>query len=667
MTAHTAPSRGAWLAWGLIVLAAAGLRFTALFEIPYQAWADEAYFEVRAREVLRGVNVLPAADPVFATGNSPFHLYATTLAQALGAPAPYSSRWVSAAMGVLGVALTFPLLWRFFCDWPNARRMVAALVGTAAHAGLYASVHLSRDGNQNPGSVAMTTLALGALFQTFETGSRRWALAAGAALALALTTYEAAYALLLIAPAYAFVRWRAGAVAGRAAAALTGLLFAAALLLFSPLLIHYLNHPEVVLSRFRMTQGAAPPGLLETLGWAARGFATVWGGLAFRGDPTIGQNLAGRPLFDPFTAALVALGMAGALWSLRRSAAAQLLLGSAFVFSLPSAVTPFPPAFTRMLLMVPALCGLAGWGAALIWGWAERRPPWGPRAAALLLAGGSLLGLLLTARDYFGVWARDPRLFDARQSGARRVAELALAAADAEDVLVSPLSQPLTYYTFRVLLEDTPVQLFDASPDCFPYAHQRPNATRYGLLPTLGFDALPALAAAYPQGRQVDIVLHPDGYAYAVFFQAPPGAPAPAPQAAFEAEFAGGLRLAGVDAPTEARPGATVTVTLHWEAAGPLASGLTGFVHIGRGRNSDPFIGQQDGPLCPPLPPERWRAGYRYVERRTVTLAADAPPGLYDLRVGVYDPASGARLAISSADRLVEDDRLVLNELNVRP
>lgn len=652
---------------GLLLLAAA-LRFYALTELPDTAWVDEAYFEVRAREVLRGVNVLPLPDPVFGSGNSPFQLYATAFVQALGAPAPYSARWVSATMGVLGVALTFPFIRTLFRDWPEARRTLAALVGMAAHAGLYASVHHSRDGTQNTGCVVWTTLTLGALHQTFETRSARWAAATGAALAVALTTYEAAFVLPIIVAGYALIRWRAGSMplATRlpAPATLSGWIASAAALVFSPLLVYYATNPEVVLNRFRMAQGSATAALTDHL----LGLVKVWGGLAFQGDPLIGQNLAGRPLFDPFTAALVFVGVAAALVSLRRSPAAQLCLLSALLLSLPSALTPNAPAFTRMLPMVPALCALAGWGAAVVWSWTERHEPRAASLTALALIAGLSFAAFSTARDYFGVWANDPRLFDARQIGARRAAEIALAASTTEAVFLSPRAQPLTHYTFRVLLEDTPVQVWEASPGCWPYAHQRATATRYGFLPTLGFDALPLLQAAYPSGEVEDTVLHPNGYAYALFFRVPAETPAPAPRIPLSVEFQNQLWLRGVDAPAEAQPGETLTVRLHWEAAqaGSLKRGLTSFLHLGGETASDALIGQSDAPLCAALPPNVWRPGYRYVQTYQLPLNAGAAPGRYGLRLGVYDPELDVRLGIFNSDRPAQDNRALVAEVRVR-
>jgi hypothetical protein len=77
------------------------------------------------------------------------------------------------------------------------------------------------------------------------------------------------------------------------------------------------------------------------------------------------------------------------------------------------------------------------------------------------------------------------------------------------------------------------------------------------------------------------------------------------------------------------------------------------------------LIAQQDGPVCPGFPPVRWSPGYTYIEVRALDVAADAPAGPYDLRVGVYAPGRDTRLAILEADVPFEDNRAVLLDFEV--
>jgi len=117
-----------------------------------------------------------------------------------------------------------------------------------------------------------------------------------------------------------------------------------------------------------------------------------------------------------------------------------------------------------------------------------------------------------------------------------------------------------------------------------------------------------------------------------------------------------------------AKPGETLTLRLHWEAAqaGTLKNGLTSFLHLGGETADDALIGQSDAPLCPALPPSLWRPGYRYVQTYTLPLAADAAPGEYGLRLGVYDPELDVRLGIFSSGVPAQDSRVLVAELQVR-
>ena len=335
----------------------------------------EAWFEYRAREIRQGGNPWPTVDHVFASGNSPYQIYATLLAQALGAPAPYSARWVSAVNGLLGVAVTGLLVGACLrAEWPDERPALAALTASTLLAALFAGLLYSRDGTQNAAGLLWTAIVMFGLYQTLATrrpawAAARWAAFTGAALAVALTTYEAA--LILPAVVLAYAAARAPALGWRPVARVTLLIGLTALALSAPLLVYYTRHPDVVLNRLRATAPSAAGG--PTLTSVLAGLGRVAGGLFISGDQLFGQNLSGRPLFDPFGAGLLGLGLAAALRRWRGSAAAPLLIIAAALQALPAAVTANAPAFSRMLPMLPALLGLAGWGAATAWGWARSR------------------------------------------------------------------------------------------------------------------------------------------------------------------------------------------------------------------------------------------------------------------------------------------------------
>jgi hypothetical protein len=441
----------------------------------------------------------------------------------------------------------------------------------------------------------------------------------------------------------------------------------ATLIASAPLLLLYWQRPEMLLAHLRQTHNITPGDPALTLQNGLDGLVKVWLSFSIRGDMMPGRNVVGRPLFDIFASVLLWIGLLSAAWRARRVPAAQLLLLWVIVMSMPAAVTNQVPAFPRMLPLTPALAGLAGLGAAVAWEVLSRERPVSRRLALAALGVGLSLGIFSSLWAYWVEWPTDPRSFDARNFGPRRVADQALALAATDQVLVTPRSNPFAIQAFQLLLDGTPVETFDANADCLPYAHDRPQPTTYGLIQVMDASTLPTLQAAYPSGDEVAHILHPDGYAYAVFFRVPAGTPAPAPQHHLQVEFADGLRLVGVDAPPQARPGEAVSVTLYWEASQPLSEPLTGFVHIGKGRASQPLVGQDDAPPCPGLPGDLWQPGYRYLDNRSIRLAQDAPLDLYDIRMGVYDPTRNARVTILSADRPFQDDRVLLGDFRVIP
>jgi hypothetical protein len=52
------------------------------------------------------------------------------------------------------------------------------------------------------------------------------------------------------------------------------------------------------------------------------------------------------------------------------------------------------------------------------------------------------------------------------------------------------------------------------------------------------------------------------------------------------------------------------------------------------------------------------------VDQYRIAVRADAPPGRYQIEVGLYDAATGLRLAaVDSADQILLGDRVLLEEV----
>ena len=167
---------------------------------------------------------------------------------------------------------------------------------------------------------------------------------------------------------------------------------------------------------------------------------------------------------------------------------------------------------------------------------------------------------------------------------------------------------------------------------------------------------------------------------------------APQPDHSLRLTFGNGIELVGYDAPDWAVRGEPFRVALYWHAVcrearsaaecrtavcsearseaecravGPIAADYKVFVHLltADGR----LLAQDDSePVVWTYPTSRWRAGEYIMDEHWLTLPPDAPRGDVWLSVGLYDPASGARLpAHDEGGTRLPEDRAVLRSIRV--
>jgi hypothetical protein len=109
--------------------------------------------------------------------------------------------------------------------------------------------------------------------------------------------------------------------------------------------------------------------------------------------------------------------------------------------------------------------------------------------------------------------------------------------------------------------------------------------------------------------------------------------------------------------PPQVAPGGVVTATLDWVADGRPSRAYTVFVHlVGADERT---IAQADGqPLNAQYPTTSWDAGERIPDPHVLTVPADAPPGEYRLRIGLYLLETGERLPVIDANGQIVADHL---------
>jgi 4-amino-4-deoxy-L-arabinose transferase-like glycosyltransferase len=119
------------------------------------------------------------------------------------------------------------------------------------------------------------------------------------------------------------------------------------------------------------------------------------------------------------------------------------------------------------------------------------------------------------------------------------------------------------------------------------------------------------------------------------------------PSTPANARFGNAITLLGYDLPARVPAGATVPLTLYWQAEQALPSDYTLFIQLWA---SEPQAGQL--PLlsadAPPLAGEWgtrfWQVGFPLTDARHFTLPKDLPAGEYTLWLGWYFPSTGERL-----------------------
>lgn len=92
----------------------------------------------------------------------------------------------------------------------------------------------------------------------------------------------------------------------------------------------------------------------------------------------------------------------------------------------------------------------------------------------------------------------------------------------------------------------------------------------------------------------------------------------------------------------QARAGAVMPLVLYWQTAAPVDSSYTVFTQLFTPDGQ--MIAQQDNvPVGGLAPTNTWSPGEPVRDEYALTIPADAPAGLYELHVGLYDP-SGRRV-----------------------
>ncbi len=355
-----------------IVALAAFFRLYRLDHVPPGLFGDEAANGVEATAILRGERFpiyIEEAGPAKWGSREALYHYAMAGVFAVFGGSPTTIRLTSALLGILTVALFFPL----------ARRWLGPRAGFFA-AGLFAvsrwHVTASRLGLRAilvPLFVVLVLLAFSAL----ATSRRwRWALLLGVLTGLGFYTYPSYWAVPPALCLVGFAAYRAGSPSRRG----LGLALCTALVavaVAAPLLGYALRRPDYFFGRTaNVLQIHASNGHADSLRDHVQG---VLFSLHLRGDENPRHNIPLAPLLDPITGVLFLIGLYRLLRHFDRASPVHVALLAFLLLPLvPEALGDAAPHALRGLGALPAIFAICG----LVFGLPEAaRAALGRRAA----------------------------------------------------------------------------------------------------------------------------------------------------------------------------------------------------------------------------------------------------------------------------------------------
>lgn len=642
---------------------AAFSRFYRLQTFPPQAWVDEIWFALRAREILQ-TGQLQLFYKTTWGGVHPLFVQLTALAQLLGLQhVIVASRAISTVSSLLCIPLAFVCfdeLWRDEREWPPARRRLMAALTAIILSNLFYFIVASRVGTEPALSPLAALFCVWQIHRARRTGS--WAGWVWAGLGAGLAQYVSPHARFVL-PLVGFIalheliRSRANErkvlLFGFSGLGLTAVLVAL------PLIFFFIREPAWFFARAAnvIPRGSGVSFLLDN----AR---LIWLSLGTSGDLNARHNLPGRPLFDWIQGLGFWIGVAWALFRFHRSASGRELLAWSAIMIAPSLITDGAPQFERMIGFAPPAAALIALGWVELWTLVRQRI----NSTRIVTGAGIVvvgLSLALNAYDYFVRYPATPDLAVALTTTPVTLARQLITRAQTEPVFVERLTEAEDVFAFDFLFPGTPVQRLDFR-QCLPLVNQRLTRTTYLALEP---ETTQTLTHAFPSATVTHI--HPEAASLmrdADLIGIPAGAHLPARAHGVHAQFSPGLTLLGFDwSGPNVKAGESIFLTLYWQADTDLHSDLTAFTHVQTGQPDSPLLTQRDGQPCQGFyPTSRWRAGDVVPDGFAITIPREATPGEYPLAVGWYEYPSLERLPLISADVPLSDNRVVIGTLTVR-
>lgn len=665
----------------LIILVAAWFRLWQLPHIPPGLEYDEAFNGLDALWMLEQGQ--PYLFVLSNNGREALFLYPAALFIHLLGTTPLALRLTSALVGILAVPLIYRLAGELFRFTPH-RRWVALL----AAAGLAVSLwHVSMSRVAFRAIFIPTFLTLLALlfWRGWRKDSWRYFAAAGLVLGASQYSYLSARLFPLALLLFGAGVWLAHQFGYRSKSyalpsllkglLLTGLVSA---VLFMPLGFFFWQHPAALTGRadqIIIPVKAGLAGAAELLNQAGAALTIFVGG----GDPRIRHHPVGWPLFSPVT--LLGFWAGLVVMARRWYKPENMFLGlSLIVMLLPGVLSVDPVHNLRTAGILPAVYIIAavGWTQLALVGLRRWRPTWPETTVGLgtllvvLAAGGLLTGYL-----YFGLWANDRRVYEEYNGPMLDLADYAADLTQTAEVIVPyefyayPPVRYVLHHAFPETLppvaptgqpgDNRPLFLLNqpqwVSP---PYIRLSRDQTGAGhAYPTAAPPAFNPATSSPVLGRQgapIAVSQPLDRSMPAGFRQPEPVRPTP---------FVWGSRahLAGYAlAEPVIRAGQAGRLTLWWADLPEELLAYNTFIQLVNGRG-EPVSQLEESLVFHSRLYYENRVGLARREH-LFWIGPETPPGLYLLRLGLFNPKTGERLPVNTAGQPL-GDQLILTPFYV--
>ena len=645
----------------LIVLLAAFLRLYRIGDLPPGDGYDPAWYGVDALDILKGN--LPVYLPTN-IGREAMFSYIVALCVAVTGIGPHAIHLASALIGIVTVPATYLVADALFAREDGHLRDYGGLLSALMLAVSFWHQHWSRYGVRAILVPLFTTLSLWTLAHTLTAQEsprkRRLAALTGLLLGLSFYTYQSARMLPVLATvAYVTATMLTGAWARRAWADL-GIIVIVCALVFAPMGLYLIRHPDLGNERIDQTWAVDPQISLREN--AQRVWTEVVDAvkvIAVDGDNEPIHNLQGRPAMNAFLVVLALLGLGISLARVARWPY-WLLLAWLPAMSLPVFVTLGGQPTKRALGALPAIAMLGAIGGLAPLHWLKGKI--GTRHSAvtralsagwtvILIAGFGYSGLA-TYRDYFIVWGQDHALWTHFEGGRVAIGQYAGALPHDEAIYSSPEmpDHPSIVYNSggRTDLKGYNGRLCTVVPAVTQ------TQTTYIIVQHEEQQSLERLGVLYPEGDPVPAGPDYFGQPYFTAYRIPAGAEAHLSiQHRSAANWDDVIQFLGYDADAESlRPGETLALTLYSQSLIRLQQDYVLFVHLLGPDNpatGNTLWAQDDSAPCRGFyPTSVWSPPEVVIDAYTLLVPEDAPPGPYELQIGFYTWPDFRHLSTSS-------------------